>query len=88
MSYSLLHMHYLMKPVSPAVQNLKQPIKQVNCLRLSTRQHELLMSEGVNQVCFRGETPRESDWGCQSIPWPLYTIILYVHVCTRSTNTV
>ena len=30
------------------------------------------------------ETPRESDWGCQSIPWHLYTIIEYVHVCIKS----
>ena len=41
-----------------------------------------------DQVHFEGETPRESDWGCQSIPWPLYTIIKYIHVCIRSTNTV
>ena len=49
---------------------------------------EPLTKVGVNQVRFRGETPRESDWGCQSIPWLLYTIILYVHVGIKSTNTV
>ena len=42
----------------------------------------------VDRVRFRGETPRESDWGCQAIPWSLYTIIRYVHVCTESINTV
>ena len=30
----------------------------------------------------------ESDWGCQLIPWLLYTSIEYVHVCIESTNTV
>ena len=42
----------------------------------------------LDQVCFRGETPRESDWGCQVIPWLLYTIILYIHVCIGSINIV
>ena len=42
----------------------------------------------LDWVHLRGETPRESDWGCQSIPWLLYTIIIYVHVCIESTNTV
>ena len=42
----------------------------------------------LDQVCFRGKTPREPDWGCQSIPWLLYTIMEYVHVCTESTDTV
>ena len=42
----------------------------------------------LDQVHFRDKTPRESDWGCQSIPWLLYTIIIYVHVCIESTDTV
>ena len=46
-----------------------------------------LGSEGKGLSLLQRETPRESDWGCQSIPWPLYTIILYVHVCIRSTDT-
>ena len=66
---------------------VKQSIKQVNCLRLSTRQYKLLTKGGVEWVHFRGETSRESDWGCQSIPWSLYTIILYVHVGIESTDT-
>ena len=47
-------------------------------------------NEGVklDRVHFRGETPRESDWGCQSIPWFLYAGIEYVHVCIESTDTV
>ena len=61
--------------------DVKQPIKQVNCLRLSTRQHKPLTKGWVEWVHFRGETPRESDWGCQSIPWLLYTIIRYVCTC-------
>ena len=48
------------------------------CSRLSTRQHKPLTRGGVEWVCFRNETPRESDWGCQSIPWSLY----YHIVCT------
>ena len=40
------------------------------------------------ESALKGETPRESDWGCQLIPWPLYTTILYVHVGIKSTNTV
>ena len=40
------------------------------------------------ESALKGETPRESDWGCQSIPWPLYTIILYVHVGIESTDIV
>ena len=55
--------------------------------RLSTRQHKPLTRGGVEQVHFRDETPRESDWGCQLIPWSLYTIILYVHVGIESTDT-
>ena len=58
------------------------------CPRLSTRQCKPLTRGGVERVRFRDETPRESDWGCQLIPWPLYTIILYVHVGIESTDTV
>ena len=58
------------------------------CPRLSTGRHKPLMSGGVELAHFRDETPRESDWGCQLIPWSLYTIILYVHVGIESTDTV
>ena len=44
--------------------------------------------KGAYQVHFRDKTPRELDWGCQSIPWPLHTIIEYVHVCNKSIDTV
>ena len=47
-----------------------------------------LESEGKGLSLLQRETPRESDWGCQSIPWPLYTIILYVHVGIESTGIV
>ena len=48
---------------------LKQPIKQINCPRLSTRQRKPLTIRWVERVHFRDETPRELDWGCGSIPW-------------------
>ena len=59
---------------------MKQPKKASQCLRSFTRQCKPLTRGWVDWVCFRGETPRESDWGCQSIPWLLY---MYYHkVCT------
>ena len=42
----------------------------------------------MNESALEDETPRESDWGCQLIPWSLYTGIEYVCVCIESTDTV
>ena len=68
---------------------LKQSNKANQCLRLFTRKHKPLTKVGeLNKSALEDETPRESDWSCQSIPWSLYTGIEYVHVCTESTNTV
>ena len=69
-------------------ENLKQP-KRSQCLRLSKILcRPLTNDKELNWVHFRDETSRELDWRCQSIPWLLYTIIEYVHVCGGSTNTV
>ena len=79
-----IHVFYYLIDLAPETTNKAKSI----CPRLSTRWCKPLTRGGVEWVHFRGETPRESDWGCQSIPWFLYTIILYVHVGIESTNTV
>ena len=54
--------------------------KASQCLRSSTRWHKPLTK--VKSLI------KSALWGCQLIPWLLYNIIPYVHVCIKSINIV